>query len=92
MDFSRTFRACHSKDYARVDIRVDRTGNPYVLEINSMATLGSTGSYVLAAENAGYSLPKLVGRILDVAHQRYFAVPAPISTPESRAEKQWKYT
>ena len=28
----------------RVDIRIDEEGNPYVLEINSMAWLGPTGS------------------------------------------------
>jgi D-alanine-D-alanine ligase len=72
-----TFRACHCRDYARVDIRIDSDGNPYVLEINSMASLGGTGSYVLAACNAGYSFAELVNRILNVAHMRYFGIPAP---------------
>ncbi|MHC4717816.1 MAG: D-alanine--D-alanine ligase family protein [Planctomycetota bacterium] len=72
-----TFRACHCKDYARVDIRVDRTGRPHVLEINSMASLGAGGSYVLAARRAGYDFTALVARILDVAHERYFGAPAP---------------
>jgi D-alanine-D-alanine ligase len=71
-----TFRACHCKDYARVDIRIDGAGNPYVLEINSMASLGSGGSYVLAATTAGYSFARLVNRILDVAHERYFCIGA----------------
>jgi D-alanine-D-alanine ligase len=72
-----TFRACRCKDYARVDIRVDSNENPYVLEINSMASLGGTGSYVLAAHTAGYSTSRLINRILDVAHCRYFGVSAP---------------
>jgi D-alanine-D-alanine ligase len=72
-----TFRACHCRDYARIDIRVDAAGSPFVLEINSMASLGSTGSYVLAAQHAGYPFSGLVNRILDVAHQRYFGSPAP---------------
>jgi D-alanine-D-alanine ligase len=71
-----TFRACHCRDYARVDLRVDAEGNPYVLEINSMASLGASGSYVLAAQAARYSLADLINRILDVAHQRYFGVAA----------------
>ena len=71
-----TFRACHCKDFARVDIRVDAAGNPYVLEINSMASLGGGGSYVLAALAAGYSFAALINRILDVAHQRYFGTRA----------------
>jgi len=67
-----TFRACHLHDYARVDLRVDRSGRPFVLEINSMAALGVGASYVLAARIAGLSFSGLVNRILDVAHRRYF--------------------
>jgi len=47
-----------------------------VLEINSMASLGTGGSYMLAARAAGYTYSELVNRILDVAHQRYFGRPA----------------
>jgi D-alanine-D-alanine ligase len=72
-----TFRACRCKDYSRVDIRIDRAGNPYVLEINSMASLGAGASYVFAAQVARYTYPALVNRILDVAHQRYFGIPVP---------------
>lgn len=67
-----TFRACHCKDYARVDIRVDPSGNPFVLEINSMVSLGSRGTFVLAANKAGYNFKSLIARILDITHQRYF--------------------
>jgi len=68
------FRLCHCRDYARVDIRIDTAGNLFVLEINSMASLGPGGTYVLAAKKAGYSFTSLVSRILDVAHERYFGV------------------
>jgi D-alanine-D-alanine ligase len=72
-----TFRACHCRDYARVDIRVDAEGTPWVLGINAMALLGTGCSYVLAARAAGYSYGELVNRILDVAQQRYLSTPAP---------------
>lgn len=71
------FRACHCKDFARVDLRVDEYGDPYVLEINSMASLGRTGSYILAAQTAGYDFAALVNRILDETHRRYFGCTAP---------------
>jgi D-alanine-D-alanine ligase len=74
---SLTFRACHCRDYARVDIRIDENGKPYVLEINSMASLGLGGSYMLAAKTAGYTPASLAVRIVDVAHHRYFGVAAP---------------
>ncbi len=78
-----TFRACQCQDYARVDIRLDAEMNPFVLEINSMASLGPTGSYVLAAKTAGYDFDALVNGILDVAHRRYFAKPLPSPRPEA---------
>jgi D-alanine-D-alanine ligase len=74
-----TFRACHCRDYARVDIRIDADGRPWVLEINSMASLGAGGSFVRAAEHAGYPFAALVNRIVEVAWERYAAAPpAPV--------------
>jgi len=75
-----TFRACYCRDHSRVDIRIDRSGNPFVLEINSMASLGTGGAYVTAARTAGYTYSHLVCRILDLAHERYFGTPAPRDT------------
>ena len=72
-----TFHACHCRDYGRVDIRIDQSGQPYVLEINSMAALGMGASYVFAAKAAGLDFAALVIRILDVAHRRYFGTRLP---------------
>ncbi|RVC84018.1 ATP-grasp domain-containing protein [Mesorhizobium sp. M4A.F.Ca.ET.022.05.2.1] len=69
-----TFRACHCRDYARVDLRIDRSGQPFVLEINTVPGLGMRSPYVLAAKTAGHSFSSLVNRILDVAYTRYFGV------------------
>ena len=68
-----TFRALGLKDFARVDIRMDEDENIYLLEINSMASLGMKGSYVAAAQVAGYNYTKLVNKILEVAAVRYFS-------------------
>ncbi|RVC57963.1 hypothetical protein EN759_34975, partial [Mesorhizobium sp. M00.F.Ca.ET.038.03.1.1] len=77
-DFSvATFRACQCRDYARVDLRIDRSGRPFVLEINSMPGLGITDFYPLAARAAGHSFSSLVNRMLDVAHTRYFGISIP---------------
>jgi len=59
-------------DFARVDLRMDQNGHMYILEINSMASLGLTGTYVHAAKVAGYSYEQLINRMLDVAAVRYF--------------------
>jgi D-alanine-D-alanine ligase len=66
------FRSLELFDFARVDLRMDADGNLYILEINSMASLGLTGSYVHAAQTAGYTYEGLINRILDVAAVRYF--------------------
>ena len=65
-----TFDACHCRDYARVDVRLSADGQPYVLEINSMASLGAGGSFVRAAEASGIEFEALVNEIVEVARQR----------------------
>ncbi len=71
----KAFRALELKDFARIDLRMDENNNIYILEINSMASLGRTGSYVYAAQKTGYSYDKLVNKMLDVAVVRYFSTP-----------------
>lgn len=84
------FQVCQCRDYSRLDVRLDKFGNPFVLEINSMATLGQKGGFVLAAREFGYSFKALVWRILDIAHERYFGQPVPIDdiTPPPPADGQ----
>ncbi|RWM14253.1 MAG: hypothetical protein EOR73_26825 [Mesorhizobium sp.] len=72
-----TFRACECRDYARLDVRIDRSGQPFVLEINTMPGLSMQSEYVLAAIAAGHSYSSLINRILDVAHKRYFGIGIP---------------
>ncbi|MER9629208.1 ATP-grasp domain-containing protein [Mesorhizobium sp. M0296] len=75
-----TFRACQCRDYARVDVRIDRSGQPFVLEINANPSLTKASSYCVAANTAGHSYSSLINRILDVAHTRYFGT----ATPQGR--------
>jgi D-alanine-D-alanine ligase len=83
----RTFAACHCRDYSRVDIRIDPQGRPFMLEINSMASLGWGGAYVMAARQAGLSFSELVCKIVDCAHLRYFGVRAPLSSTSVSSEQ-----
>jgi D-alanine-D-alanine ligase len=66
------FKSLQLRDFARVDIRVDENNNIYLLEINSMASLGLRGSYAHAALKAGMDFSALANRMLDVAAIRYF--------------------
>ena len=71
------FAALGCFDCARVDMRVDENDKPYILEINSLPSLGEHGSYVAAAEAMGLDFPALVNRLVDVASARYFGTPHP---------------
>ncbi len=73
----RTFAAVGCCDCARVDMRLDGDGKLYVLEINSLPSLGPRGSYVCAAQRAGLDFAALVNRLVEVASARYFGTPRP---------------
>ena len=64
-------------DCARVDMRLDSQGNLYILEVNSLPSLGEHGSYVAAAEHMGMDFSALANRLVDVASARYFDTPNP---------------
>lgn len=71
------FRICQCRDFARVDIRIDRSGQPFVLEINAMPAINRGSTYALAARSAGHNYSSVVNRILDEAHTRYFGIGIP---------------
>jgi D-alanine-D-alanine ligase len=73
----RAFSALGCYDAARVDMRMDSAGNLYVLEINSLPSLGEHGSYVIGAKHVGLDFPALINRLVEVASARYFGTPTP---------------
>ncbi len=68
----KAFHKLGVNDYTRVDVRMDQDGNFFILELNSMASLGKGGSFFFASKKAGYSYESLINKILDVAAERYF--------------------
>jgi len=81
------FRALGCCDFARVDLRLDEQGNFHILELNSMASLGATGSYIHAAKTAGYSDESMINRMLEVAAVRYFGSALPEGEQPSNDEE-----
>jgi D-alanine-D-alanine ligase len=73
----RSFQALGCADCARVDLRMNGKGELFVLEINSLPSLGEHGSYTQAAEAAGLDFPALINRLVEVASARYFDTPHP---------------
>lgn len=74
----KAFNALGCYDCARIDMRFDSRGNFYILEINSLPSMGEGGSYVAAAAAMGMDFPVLVNRLVEVASARYFSTPAPV--------------
>ena len=73
----RAFSVLGCYDCARVDMRLDSQGNLYILEINSLPSMGPYGSYPYAAKHAGLEYPALVNRLVESASARYFGTPHP---------------
>lgn len=84
------FRKLGLNDFTRVDLRMSQDGRFYILELNSMPSLGTTGSFYASAKTAGYTYESLINKILDVAALRYFGdssqqIPLSASNPNTAA-------
>lgn len=83
------FNALGCYDCARIDMRLDAEGNFYILEVNSLPSLGEHGSYVAGAQVVGFDFAGLVNRLVEIASARYFGTPVPpevTSEPASPSE------
>ncbi|KPK98829.1 MAG: hypothetical protein AMJ95_02300 [Omnitrophica WOR_2 bacterium SM23_72] len=67
----KTYRAVECRDFGRVDFRVDKEGNPFVLEINPLPSLSTEDVFMLVAKNIGITYEEMIGQILDSAIKRY---------------------
>ena len=62
-----TFRALNARGLGRIDFRVTETGEPFVLELNSLPGLTATSLMPKAAAAAGMSFSDLCARIMELA-------------------------
>lgn len=61
------FKQLGNKGYLRVDFRVDKNNNPYVLEINVNPCINRDSGFVAAAKEYGISYNKLISIIVSEA-------------------------
>lgn len=90
----KAFNVLGCYDCARVDMRLDADGSLYVLEVNSLPSLGEHGSYVAAADAMGLDFARLVNRLVEVASARYFGTPNPpelVRTRKTPSERVFGY-
>jgi D-alanine-D-alanine ligase len=69
-DAAFAWRLAGCRGYARVDVRLDARGRPFVLEINANPDLGPDAGLARAWARAGGGWPGLLLEILDMARRR----------------------
>ncbi len=66
-----TWDALGLADYARVDLRVDADGNPWVIDVNPNCDISPEAGAPRAAAALGYTYPQLISHIAMVAWRRW---------------------
>ncbi len=64
------YRAIELRDYGRVDLRVDASGQPWVIDVNPNPDISPDAGASRAAAAAGMSYPQFIGEIAKIALAR----------------------
>lgn len=64
------FHVAGCRDFARMDFILDESGQPFLLEINTIPGFTGTSLLPMAAKQAGYDFGRLCLRIVQMAYQR----------------------
>jgi D-alanine-D-alanine ligase len=67
------YQALKLRDYGRIDMRLSKKGEVFVIEANPNPWLWTGAEFVMAARKAGRSYTQLIGEIVDLAKARYAA-------------------
>ncbi len=68
-----TILDCH--DYGRIEFRIDKNGNPFVLELNSNPSLHQEGTFAASAKLDEMNQGDLIEEIINLAISRYQSKP-----------------
>jgi len=66
-----TYKALECRDFARVDVRVDKHAQPYVLEINPLPSLSTEDVFAVIAKYKKMSYDRMLVNILEEGLKRY---------------------
>lgn len=67
----KAYQALNCEDFARVDLFLDKAGNIYVNEINSIPGFTNSSMFPVMWKERGIEFPALITRLLDLAQERY---------------------
>jgi D-alanine-D-alanine ligase len=67
------YQALKLRDYGRIDMRLTREGEVYVIEANPNPWLSSGAEFFMAAKKAGRTYTQMISEIIDLARARYAA-------------------
>src|SRR5271169_207226 len=67
----KAYRAVKLRDYGRIDMRMSKKGEIYVIEANPNPWLSSAQEFAMAAKKSGLSYTQMIGEIVDLAMARY---------------------
>lgn len=71
----KTYNILNCKDWSRIDIRLDKTGEPNILEINPLPGIlpdpKENSCFPKAARTAGYDYNTMINKVLNSAIKRY---------------------
>jgi D-alanine-D-alanine ligase len=68
------YDALKIRDYGRIDMRLTKKGEVFVIEANPNPWLASSSEFAMAAKKAGRSYTQLIGDIVEIARGRYESV------------------
>jgi len=58
------------RDYGRIDMRLNKKGEVYVIEANPNPWLSSVAEFTMAAKKAGYSYTDVIEKLVGLAQAR----------------------
>lgn len=65
------FQALNCEDFARVDLFLDKDGNIFINEINSIPGFTNSSMYPMMWKERGVSFQELITRLINLAEERY---------------------
>ncbi|MGB9699963.1 MAG: D-alanine--D-alanine ligase family protein [Thermodesulfobacteriota bacterium] len=66
----KVYQIMECRDYARVDIRLDAQGTPYVLEVNANPDISPDAGLIRSAKAAGFTYEEFIAYIVELAKER----------------------